>query len=58
MKKHESKFWNQIAAVRGRRSHKGHRNLLKAWNAKTQMIDGFRTHAPKSKGMKHFQWWI
>jgi hypothetical protein len=62
MKKHESKFWNQIAAVRGRRSYKGHRKLLKAWTTKTQVIDGFRvklrSHAPKSKAMKHIQWWI
>lgn len=62
MKNHESKFWNQIAAVRGKRSYKGHRKLLKAWNAKNQVIDGFRVktrqHASKSKGMKHIKWWI
>ena len=62
MKKHERKIWNCVAAVRGKRSHKANRKLLKQWCAKTQEVDGvkvkMRKHAPKSKGMKHYNWWI
>ncbi len=62
MKKHERSFWNYIARVRGRRSHKGNRKRIKKWCAKTQEIDGFsvkaRMPAPKSKWMKHIESWI